>query len=347
MDISGSTALVTGGAGFVGSELARALLARRCRVRILDLHPGETDYAETVQGDVRESATWTRALAGVDIVFHLAAAVGADTDARRYLDVNAGGTAELFRALEGSTRSVRKVVVSSSLGVYGEGSYRCGRDGLQHPELRQRAQLVERQWEPLCRVCGESLTFVPTSERAVTAPVSAYGVSKHAAERLALFMGRRVEVPTVALRYAVVYGAGQPLANPYSAVITTFASRFAHGEAPTIYEDGGQQRDFVYVDDVVHATILAAEDERAAFQVFNVGAGQGLSVRKLAEGLGQRFGRTGPLEASQEFRVGDYRHLILDTAKLRALGWEVSVPLDEGLDRFVHWLRRAGPERKS
>ena len=345
MDISGRTVLVTGGAGFVGHHLVRALLVRQCRVRVLDHRPADTEGVEGIQGDVREPATWARALAGVDIVFHLAAAVGADTDARHYLDVNAGGTAELFRALEGDARSVRKVIVASSLGVYGEGSYRCGRDGLQHPELRQRAQLEQRQWEPLCPVCGGSLAPVPTSERAVAAPVSAYAVSKYAAERLALFMGRRVEVPAVALRYAVVYGAGQPLANPYSTVITAFASHLARREAPVLYEDGGQQRDFVYVDDVVHATMLAAEDERADFQVFNVGAGQGYTVRDLAAGLGQRFGWTRSFEASQQFRVGDYRHLVLDTAKLRALGWEVSVPLDEGLDRFVHWLRResAGP----
>ena len=340
MDISGSTALVTGGAGFVGSSLVRVLLGRQCRVRILDNRPGKANGIEAIQGDVREPETWAHALSGVEFVFHLAAAVGADTDARHYLDINAGGTAELFRALEGGSRGVRKVVVASSLGVYGEGSYRCGRDGLQHPELRQLAQLEQRRWEPLCPACSESLAWAPTSERAATAPVSAYAVSKYAAERLALFMGRRIDVPSVALRYAVVYGAGQPLANPYSTVITAFASRLAQGEAPTIYEDGDQLRDFIHVDDVVRATVLAAEDERAVFQVFNVGAGQGCRVRELAERLGQRFGWAAPLEASQQFRVGDYRHLVLDTEKLRALGWEISVSLDEGLDRFVHWLRR-------
>ena len=345
MDISGSTALVTGGAGFIGKELARALLVRQCRVRTLDERPVEEEGVEAVQGDVRDAPTWARALAGVDIVFHLAAAVGADTDARRYLDVNAGGTAELFRALDGSLRSVRKVVVASSLGVYGEGSYRCERDGLQHPELRLRAQLEQRRWEPSCPACGESLAWMPTSEDAVTAPVSAYAVSKYAAERLALFMGRRIEVSAVALRYAVVYGAGQPLANPYSTVITAFATRLAQGEAPVLYEDGAQRRDFVYVDDVVRATLLAAEDERADFHVFNVGTGQGCTVRELADGLAQRFGWTRSIEASQEFRVGDYRHLVLDTARLRALGWDVSVPFDEGLDRFVHWLRRESGAR--
>jgi len=237
---------------------------------------------------------------------------------------------------------VRRVVVASSLGVYGEGSYRCPRDGLQHPELRPLAQLEQRRWEPLCPVCAESLSWVPTAEVAAAVPVSAYGVSKHAAERLALLMGRRLDVPSVALRYAVVYGTGQPLGNPYSTVITSFASRLARGEAPLLYEDGAQQRDWVYVDDIVRATVLAAEDEGAVFQVFNVGAGRGHSVRELAECLGRRFGWTRAIEASHRFRVGDYRHLVLDTAKLRALGFEARVSLEEGVDRFAHWLRRSG-----
>lgn len=347
MDISDSLALVTGGAGFIGARLTEALLARHCRVRVLDSRPhddgGERGAGriEIIRGDVRDPPTWARALLDIDVVFHLAAVVGPDTDARRYLDVNAGGTAELYRALEDGLSRVKKVVVASSLGVYGEGTYRCERDGLQHPGLRPLAQLERRQWEPACPACGRMLAWVPTDEHAVTAPVSAYAVSKFAAERLALLMGRRLDVPTVALRYAVVYGPGQSLANPYSTVITAFATRLARGEAPTLYEDGEQRRDWVYVEDAVRATLLAAEDERAAFEVCNVGSGTGCRVRELAEHLGRRLGRDIPVEPSHRYRLGDYRHLVLDITKLRALGFEPAVSLEEGLDHFVRWLERA------
>jgi len=341
MDISGSLALVTGGAGFIGSRLAAALLARGCRVRVLDSEMA-AGRIEIVRGDVRDPGTWARALPEVDFVFHMAAAVGADTDARRYLDVNAGGTAELYHALESVTSRVRKVVVASSLGVYGEGTYRCASDGLQHPELRPLAQLQRGEWEPSCPACGRGLTGVPTAEGATPAPVSAYGVSKLAAERLALLMGRRLDVPTAVLRYGVVYGPGQSLANPYSTVITAFATRLCRGEAPTLYEDGEQQRDWIFVDDAVRGSLLAAGDERAAFEVFNVGSGTGRSVRELAEHLGRRLGRDVAVEPSQRYRVGDYRHLVLDITRLRALGFEPAVSLAEGLDHFVRGLDSAG-----
>jgi dTDP-L-rhamnose 4-epimerase len=183
---------------------------------------------------------------------------------------------------------------------------------------------------------------VPTDEGATTSPVSAYGLSKLTAERLALLMGRRLDVPTVALRYAVVYGPGQSLSNPYSTVITAFATRLCRGEAPTLYEDGEQQRDWIFVDDVVRASLLAAGDERAAFEVFNVGSGTGHSVRELAEHLGRRLAQDIAVEPSLRYRVGDYRHLVLDITKLRALGFEPAVSLAEGLAHFVRGIDSAG-----
>ena len=345
MNLANKCVLVTGGAGFIGGRLAEALLARGVRVRVLDVRrpegggPAARDV-DVVLGDVAEAGTWTRALAGIDAVFHLAAVVGADTDARRYLDVNGAGTAELYRALERGPTRVRKVIVASSLGVYGEGDYQCERDGLQHPELRPLAQLERHEWEPHCPACGRRLAWTPTGERSATAPVSAYAISKHAAERLALSLGRRLDIPTVALRYAVVYGEDQPLVNPYSTVITSFATQLARGDTPVIYEDGEQRRDWIHVDDVVRASLFACEDNRTAFEVFNVGGGRACSVRELAQLLARRLGRDVALEPSGRFRLGDYRHLVLDTGKLRALGFAPALSLEEGLDRFVHWLRR-------
>ena len=195
MNLSSGYALVTGGAGFIGGRLAGALLARGVRVRVLDVcrpeagGPLAREAVDVILGDVAEPDTWTRALVGIDAVFHLAAAVGADTDARRYLDVNAVGTAELFRALERGPARVRKVVVASSLGVYGEGDYRCEQDGVQHPELRPLAQLERHEWEPRCPTCGRPLAWTATGERSATAPVSAYAISKYAGEQLALSLG--------------------------------------------------------------------------------------------------------------------------------------------------------------
>lgn len=357
MSLAGRHVLVTGGNGLVGSNLARALLVAGCRVRVLDrrdarLWREDIDRIELLRGDLRDPAALAGALDDVDLVFHQAALTPIEAGAEEFLSANAAATGALFERIAAERLPVRKVVVASSLGVYGEGSYCCPVDGVVTPRPRPRAQLERGDWEPRCATCGASLAWAPTREDASIAPVTAYAISKFAAERLALALGERAGVPTVALRYVVVYGPGQALSNSYSSVLATFGGRLERDEPPLLFEDGRQVRDWVFVDDVVRANLFAAEDERLDFAAWNVGSGAPCSVRELAESLGRALGKSVEPQATGRFRVGDTRHLVLDTSRLTRFGWTARVALDEGLGRYAAWLRASdegrasdGPER--
>jgi dTDP-L-rhamnose 4-epimerase len=350
MNILGSTVLVTGGLGLIGSHVVDLLLQRGCRVKILDnlepeVHPdGKPPWtpqnAELVIGDVQNPSHMERALEGVDVVFHLAAFTGFSPDARKDFEANAIGTACLYETIAHRSFPIQKIVVASSQAVYGEGAYRCLTHGTQYPETRDIRQLRQGQWDPLCPFCQEPLIPIPTSEESPKHGSTAYAISKYAGERLAMSYGRKSGISTVALRYAVAYGPRQSVHNAYVGPISIFSIRLLNERPPICFEDGTQLRDWIYVEDIARATLFVMEEDRTDFQVYNIGTGQTTSVRSIAERLAQILNKDISPSISGRFRPGDTRHLIYDVSRLQALGFRSQVSLDEGLRRYVDWLLR-------
>ena len=346
------TILITGGAGFIGSHLADHLLARGHAVRALDnLSPQVHGEGATrpfyldrdvdlVVGDVRDPRAVRRALSGVDAVYHLAAMVGVGQsmyEVERYTSVNNVGTAVLLEAL--MERPVERLVVASSMSLYGEGLYRDA-SGRPFPGTeRTREQLVARAWEPR-GPAGEELWPLPTPEWKAPALPSVYALSKYDQERLCLTVGRAYGIPTVALRFFNVYGTRQALSNPYTGVLAIFASRYLNGRPPLVNEDGHQRRDFVSVHDVAQACRLALEVPQAAGKVFNVGSGRSFSIREVAQKLAVELGKQHlAAEITGEYRVGDIRHCFADIAEARrVLGYEPRVAFEDGLGELSGWL---------
>jgi dTDP-L-rhamnose 4-epimerase len=344
--------LITGGAGFIGSHLADALLAEGYRVRALDslvpqVHgserrrPAYLDPEVELQfGDVRDPAAVRRALAGVDAVFHFAARVGVGQSMYEiggYTDANAGGTATLLEAL--LENPVERLVVASSMSLYGEGLYRRTDNTVVPGWERPIEQLRRGQWE-LADEHGCPLTPVPTPESKPPALASVYALSKFDQERLCLMIGQVYGLPTVALRFFNVYGTRQALSNPYTGVLAIFASRLLNGNRPSIFEDGLQRRDFVSVRDVTQACLLALRHPHAVGEVFNVGSGQSWTVREIAARIARTLGQSGlEPEITGTCRAGDIRHCFADIRHIRTrLGYEPRVSLDAGLNELAGWL---------
>jgi len=352
--LDGASALVTGGAGLIGSHVVDLLLERGCKVVILDNLEKQTHRggkpprwipkkAKLLRGDVRRKADLKAALKGVDFVFHEAAYGGFTPEISKYYDANVTGTARLFEAINEMKEKPRKVVVASSQAIYGEGAYRCAEHGMVHPGRRAAADFARSSWEPNCPSCGLAADPMPTPETVNADPWLPYSISKYGEERAALALGERFGVPTTALRYGVTYGPRQSLFNPYTGVVSIFCTRIANGLAPVVYEDGRQTRDFTFVGDVARANLFAAERPETDFGAFNVCTGRGTRVSELARLLARLLGREGlEPEIRGEFRPGDSRHLVLDGGKLAALGFAAQVPLERGLELFLGWLNAQG-----
>jgi dTDP-L-rhamnose 4-epimerase len=344
--------LITGGAGFIGSHLADELLARGHRVRALDNLAAQVHGAnvsrpsyldpdvELVVGDVRDADAVRRALEGVDAVYHLAAAVGVGQsmyEIEHYTDVNIRGTAVLLEAL--SRNPVERLVVASSMSLYGEGLYRAADGSLCTDAERSPEQLRAGRWEPM-NEDGETLIPVATPESKLPCLASVYALSKFAQERMCLMVGRAYNIPTVALRFFNVYGARQALSNPYTGVLAIFAARLLNDNAPMIFEDGEQQRDFVSVSDVAQACRLALEVPAAADRVFNIGSGEHYRISEIAARVARAVDKSyiAP-EVSGKYRVGDIRHCYADITRARdVLGYSPTVDLDDGLADLAEWL---------
>ncbi|HZJ54145.1 MAG TPA: NAD-dependent epimerase/dehydratase family protein [Myxococcaceae bacterium] len=344
--------LITGGAGFIGSHLADHLLARGYRVRALDslvpeVHgeyrrrPGYlASDVELVRGDVRDRRAVNRALRSVDAVFHFAASGGVGRsihELAQTTSINNLGTAVLLEAL--SRKPVEKLVVASSMSIYGEGMYRTPEGEVVEAQERSLRQLQAGCWEPT-GPNGECLEPLPTPETKSPTVSSVWALGKHDQERLCLMIGRAHGIPTVALRFFNVYGPRQALSNPHTGVLALFASRLLDGNAPLLFEDGLQQRDFVSVHDVVRACRLALESAVAAGRAFNVGSGSSMSIRtvaaQMAEALGRRQLRP---EITGKYRIGDVRHCFADTMlAAKVLGYEARVSFTEGLLELSEWL---------
>ena len=344
--------LITGGAGFIGSHVTDLLLALGWSVRILDnlspqvhgegLHrPHYLDAdAELIIGDVRDASTVERALQGVDAVIHLAAAVGVGQsmyDIAAYTQTNEFGTAVLMQAL--SKHPVRRLVVASSMSVYGEGLARRANGDLVCPQDRPVAQLRRGDWE-LRDADGQSLQPLPTPESKPPSLSSVYALNKYTQERMALIVGRAYGIPTVALRFFNVYGPRQSLSNPYTGVLAIFASRLLNRRRPLVFEDGLQQRDFVHVRDVAQACRLALESESAVGGVFNIGSGENRTVLSIANDLARVLGMSQiTSQIVGKYRAGDIRHCFADIARSRAeLGYAPQVDFSDGLLELAGWL---------
>ena len=352
--------LITGGAGFIGSHLSDELLSQGSEVRVLDnlceqVHGADCrrpDYldgeVEMVFGDVRDPDTVRKALEGVDAVFHLAARVGVGQsmyEVAEYTSVNNEGTAALLQAL--SEKPVEKLLVASSMSLYGEGLYKTARGELVSGTVRTLEQLKAHEWE-LRHADGTVLAPVPTPETKTPSLASVYALSKFDQEQLCLIVGQAYNIPTVALRFFNVYGPRQALSNPYTGVMAIFASRLLNNKSPLIFEDGLQQRDFVSVYDVARACRLALETPEAAGKVFNVGSGQHYTILDLAQrvcaAMGKEFIEP---EITGKYRMGDIRHCFADIGLAGSiLGYEPQVSIEEGLKELVLWLEGQAAEDK-
>lgn len=352
--MSNGIVLVTGGAGFIGSHVVEQLLDRGYQVRVYDslvpqVHQGAGPQyvpsgAEFVEGDVRDRDRLAKALQGVDQVVHLAAEVGVGQsmyEVSRYVDANTGGTGVLLDIIANDKTDVGRIVVASSMSIYGEGSYQCPQHGLVAPGLRPEAQLKQRQWDPLCPLCAQVLSPVPTAEDKKLLPSSVYAISKMDQELLCLSVGAAYGIGVVALRYFNAYGPRQALSNPYTGVAAIFSGRLLNGRAPLAFEDGAQLRDFIHVRDVARATVLALESEQAAGQAVNVGVGAPLTITRVAQLLAARLGVEVEPEITGKFRAGDIRHCWADPTRAeQLLGFTAEIPLEDGVAELIDWVSR-------
>jgi dTDP-L-rhamnose 4-epimerase len=350
----GERVLITGGAGFVGSHLADALAGDGHEVTLFDnlepqVHgegarrPAYLDPAHRLEpGDVRDADALAPLVRQADVVFHLAAMVGVGQSmyqVRRYTDVNAMGMATLLEILATDRGRVKKLLVASSMSIYGEGAYQCPICGPVAPRLRPVAQLKRAEWEVRCARCGSELRPMPTGEDKPLYPTSIYAITKRDHEEMAIAFGQAYELPAVALRFFNIYGSRQALNNPYTGVAAIFSGRMLSGHAPVIYEDGQQLRDFVHVSDVVQACCLAMDHAAADYQVLNVGTGQPISVLQVGELLARELGWSGGFQILGKFRAGDIRHCFADTTRIRELlGYQPRHRFQDGVRELVAWV---------
>ena len=343
--------LVTGGAGFIGSHLVRTLLARGDEVVVLDslesqVH-GDTEVevpegVDLVVGDVGDVGAADRALEGVDQVVHLAAAVGVGQsmyEIARYTELNTMATARFLERLVEARPLVQRLVVASSMSIYGEGEYECEEHGAVSPSPRAEDQLLARAWELECPTCRRTLRPVGTTEAKALNPTSIYAITKRDHEEMCLVTGAAYGIPTVALRFFNVYGPGQALSNPYTGVAAIFASRLLNGNAPMIFEDGRQSRDFTHVSDIVQGILSALESEAAVGHAVNLGTGRATSVDEVARVLAEGMGVDIEPIRNDHYRAGDIRHCFADPSRARELlGFEAKVGFEDGMTELVGWL---------
>jgi dTDP-L-rhamnose 4-epimerase len=339
--------LVTGGAGFIGSHTCDRLLDLGHEVVVLDaltppvhrstrpayLRP-EADFYE---GDVRNRDLLTNLLRRVNAVYHFAAHQDYLPDFSRFSDVNVVSTALLYEIIVAEHLDLTRVVVASSQAAMGEGLYRCRIHGEQVPGTRQESALVAGQWDIPCPECGGPLEMQATPEH-ISNPQNAYGMSKLAQEMVAVNLGRRYGIPTVALRYSIVQGPRQSVYNAYSGACRIFCLSYLQGVAPTLYEDGEAIRDYVSIDDVVDANMLVLDDDRAAGRVFNVGGGKAVTTREFADIVMRQYGSDQPGSVTGEYRFGDTRHILSDIGALQALGWTPRNTPVESVAAYASWL---------
>jgi len=356
-----SRVLITGGAGFIGTKVARRLLAEGHDVSIMDcfspqIHgdsselPGDLrDTVQLFRSDVRDEASWTAALPGHQVLIHLAAETGTGQsmyEVAKYEQVNLAGTALLYEALAGKTGNhLERVIVASSRAIYGEGAYRCAEHGLVYPQPRGSAEKKLGLFDPACPTCNQPCRAVPTSESAPFQPLSFYGLTKQVQEQMTLLFGQVLGIPSVAMRYQNVYGPGQSLKNPYTGILAIFSNLARVGADIDIFEDGEESRDFVYIDDVVQATVAAVHTPEATSFAVNVGSNERTTVLEVAQAVNRYFGEKSKIYITGAFREGDIRHGVADLTRAQAmLAYAPSVNFRQGLQNFLAWAQESEPE---
>src|SRR3989440_3619291 len=342
-------ALVTGGAGLIGSHVTDLLVREGWQVRVLDnLEPnthkrGKPSWinskAEFIEGHIRDRETTTAALDKIDIVFHQAAYGGYMPEISKYVHVNSLGTAQMLEVIREKELPIQKIIVASSQAVYSEGAGSCPKHGLVFPPVRPIEQLQKGDWKVHCPICGAVTKSAPTPENAPVGGETVYGLTKVDQEKLVLLWGKQIGIPTVALRYSCTYGPRQSIFNPYTGVIAIFCTRLLNNLPPVLYEDGEQTRDFSFVEDIARANLLAAETDVLDGLPVNVGSGKGVTVREIAQRVSDALGIKIAPEVNGEFRPGEMRHLISGTDTIGAVGYVPQVGLEEGLRRYLDWIR--------
>ncbi|MBI2362845.1 MAG: NAD-dependent epimerase/dehydratase family protein [Elusimicrobia bacterium] len=356
------TILVTGGAGFIGSHLADHLLSRGYAVRALDalepqVHPGGRPPSyldprvELRVGRVSDRVALEKSLEGVWGVVHLASAVGVGQsmyEIARYTEANVLDTAVFLEVLSRRKEKPKRLVVASSMSLYGEGLYRCAACASeQSPVLRPAGQRKARRWELECASCAGPMEPRPTPETKLPYPTSVYSINKRDQEEMCLAVGRAYKIPTVALRFFNAFGSRQALSNPYTGVAAIFAGRLLNGRPPVIFEDGRQSRDFIHVSELVSGIRTALEREDVAFEALNLGSGRPISVLEVALALAKALDKPIAPSVLGQFREGDTRHCYADMSKTeRLLGFTAKMTFDEGLAELLAWMRTQKPEDK-
>lgn len=338
--------LVTGGAGFIGSHTCDRLLTLGHDVVVLDaltqpVHRGPPSYLdpeiEFHQGDVRDRDTVASLLRRVDAVYHFAAYQDYLPAFSRFFDVNVVSTALMYEIIVAERLDLARVVVASSQAAMGEGLYHCPLDGEQLPGMRPESALAAGQWDVCCPQCGGPVEMLPTPE-GVANPQSPYGMSKFWEESTAINLGKRYDVPTVALRFSIVQGPRQSVYNAYSGACRIFCLHYMQGRTPALYEDGEAIRDYVNIDDVVDANVLVLDAPEAVGRVFNVGGGVPVTTRQFADIVRRHYRSNEPARIAGEYRFGDTRHILSDVSALRSLDWEPRRTIRESVADYATWL---------
>ena len=350
--------LITGGAGFIGSNIALKLIKKGYDVVVLDslseqIHgakPEETsplyrsikDKVEFIRGSVAIRADWERALKDVDYVIHLAAETGTGQsmyEIEKYVGSNIGGTALLLDILANQPHHVKRVVVAESRAIYGEGKYICPKCGEVYPLARKDEDMAKGDFECKCPKCGSEVQLVATTEDSKIHPTSVYGITKQVQGQLVHLVCQNIGVESVSFRYQNVYGPGQSLSNPYTGILSIFSTRIKNGNGINIFEDGKETRDFVYIDDVADATILGLEVPEANGHVFNIGTGVATDVLMVSRTLCDKYGVQVPIKVSGNYRLGDIRHNYADISLARKiLGFEPKWTFEKGIEQFTKWV---------
>jgi dTDP-L-rhamnose 4-epimerase len=350
--------IITGGAGFIGSKLALSLIERGHFVRILDnlstqvhgedplqseLYQSIKNKTEFIRGNVTRRSDWLKALEGQDTIIHLAAETGTGQsmyEIDRYCSVNVKGTAIMLDVITNNKKlGIKKIIVASSRAIYGEGKYQNERGEIIYPDSRKDEDMAKGNFDVKCPHTGENLQLLPTDEDSKLHPSSIYGITKQNQEQMVLIIGKALNIPAVALRYQNVYGPGQSLTNPYTGILSIFSSLIVNGEDVNIFEDGKESRDFVYITDVIDATILAVEKREADYKVFNVGSGVPTSVLTVAQKLREKYKKNVNIIVTGNYRTGDIRHNYADLARIKKeLGFQPKIDFDCGISYFVEWV---------
>ena len=351
--------LITGGAGFIGSSLTLTLIEKGYSVTILDnlseqIHgqnPNDSelfrrikDKVNFIKGDVTNKVDWLKALKGQDVVVHLAAETGTGQsmyEIEKYVDVNVRGTGIFLDILANdSNHSIKKIIIASSRSIYGEGKYECIEHGIVYPKERQEKDMLLGDFAVKCPICNINAALKPTDEVSKIHPSSIYGLTKQAQEEMCLIVGKSLNIPVVAFRYQNVYGPGQSLSNPYTGILSIFSTRMMNDNGINIFEDGKESRDFVYVQDVVDATVLGIEKEEANFNIYNVGSGVQTSVLDVVKHLINSYKSNVNYTISGNFRLGDIRDNYADLTKITAdLGFRAKVSFEDGIKLFCEWVK--------